>query len=86
MLGVWNDVQKKRRVDELPASERKQLDTLNKSMSGLGDKLNSNKDEIKMFKEQITEHINTLVNTYEDRMVVLKNDIDYKLDNVNANP
>jgi chromosome segregation ATPase len=77
-IAVWKDVQKKT-FDEIPVTDRKQLEALNKSISGLESQLKSGKNEMKKFKEYVIEYINDLVNTYEKRMGTLKRDIDFKL-------
>jgi len=66
----------------VPSKETRQIETLNRTIESLDTQLQSNRGEMKKFKEGITEYINNLVNTYESRMGILKKDIDYKLDDI----
>jgi chromosome segregation ATPase len=66
------------------SSQRKGLE--DRSIEGISEKLQVNREEMKKFKEYVTEYINNLVNTYESRMVTLKKDIDHRLDNIKTNP
>ena len=77
-ISVWKDVQKNN-IQGLPAADRKDIEALTKSITGLESQLKSGKSEMKKFKEYVIEYINDLVNTYENRMGKLKNDIEDKI-------
>ena len=49
---------------------------LNENISKLDEKVHESRDDFRKFKEYIHEHINKLVDTYEERMTRMKRDID----------
>jgi chromosome segregation ATPase len=77
-FNTWKDAHKGR-LQELPKSERKQLDQISKSIGDLSNRLETSRDEMKNFKEYVIEYMNNLVNTYEGRMRSLKGDIENKI-------
>ena len=73
-FNAWKEAQKTR-FNELPKKDRKQIDSINKSIEDMSQHLKTNKDEMKRFKEYVVSYMNNLVNTYEGRMKNIKDDI-----------
>ncbi len=72
---AWKEVHRSS-IQALPKQDKQQIDKLNNAIGDLSQRLESNRDEMKDFKEYVVEYMNNLVNTYEGRMRSLKSEIE----------
>lgn len=61
-------------------SKLHEMKVITESLNLLDSKLNENKDDMRKFKQYVTEYINNLVRNYEKRMGSLKQDVDWSVD------
>jgi len=76
---AWKNEISKQKMGDISPTDRKELEKMNSAISSLDTELHESREEMKNFKQYVISYINNLVNTYENRMVRIKKDIDYKI-------